>query len=54
MSVAKAIVAGAIALVGGIALGYRGDEHLANSEMWDAIALGLVAFNVTYIVPNRA
>lgn len=53
MSVAKAVVAAAIAFVGGLVLGYDGDENLSDSELWKAVGLGLTAFNFTYIVPNR-
>lgn len=51
MQYAKAILAGLIALVGGIAVGYT-DESLTKGEFWAAAAAGLVALGSVFQVPN--
>lgn len=48
----KAILAGLIALVGGIAVGYA-DDSLTKGELWAAAAAGLVALGGVFQVPNK-
>lgn len=50
-TIAKALVAAAIAVTGGIAVGYA-DETLTRGELWTAIAAGVAALGVTWGVPN--
>lgn len=52
MKYAKAFVAGAVALVGGIAVGYA-DESLTKGEFWTAAAAGLTALAGAFSVPNQ-
>lgn len=49
---AKAILAGLIALVGGIAVGYT-DDTLTKGEFWAAAAAGFVALGGVFQVPNK-
>lgn len=50
---AKALIAGAIALTGGIAVGYA-DDSLTRGELWTAIAAGLTGVGATFGVRNAA
>lgn len=50
---AKAVVAGAVALTGGIAVGYA-DDRLTTGELWTAIAAGVAALGATFGVRNGA
>ena len=52
MKYAKAIVAAAVALTGGIAVGYA-DDSLTTGELWTAIAAGVAALGATFGVRNR-
>lgn len=49
--IAKALVAAAVALTGGIAVGYA-DDALTRGELWTAIAAGVAALGATWGVPN--
>lgn len=49
---AKALVATAIAITGGVAVGYA-DDSLTKGELWTAIAAGVAALGATFGVPNR-
>ncbi len=49
--IAKALVAAAVALTGGIAVGYA-DDSLTQGELWTAIAAGVAAFGATFGVRN--
>lgn len=51
MQYAKAFLAAAIALVGGIAVGFA-DDTLTKGEFWAAAAAGLVALGGVFQVPN--
>ena len=53
MSIVKALLAGAIAFVGAVAVGYT-DEVITTAEWWASAASGLTAFGVVWGVPNRA
>jgi hypothetical protein len=48
---AKAVIAGAVALTGGIAVGYA-DNSLTTGELWTAIAAGVAALGATFGVRN--
>jgi hypothetical protein len=52
LSIAKALLAGAIAGAGAIAVGYA-DGVLTTAEAWTAVASGLTALGVVWGVPNR-
>jgi hypothetical protein len=52
MSIAKALLAGAIAGVGAVAVGYA-DGAITTAEVWTAVASGLTALGVVWGVPNR-
>lgn len=52
LSIAKALLAGAIAFVGAVAVGYT-DEAITTAEWWASAAAGLTALGVVYGVPNR-
>lgn len=49
--IAKALVAGAVAVTGGIAVGYA-DDSLTRGELWTAIAAGVAALGATFGVRN--
>jgi hypothetical protein len=50
---AKAIAGAAVALTGGIAVGYA-DDALTRGELWAAIAAGVAAGAAVFGIPNRA
>ena len=52
LSIAKALLAGAIAGAGAVAVGYA-DGSLTTAETWTAVASGLTALGVVWGVPNR-
>lgn len=52
MQYTKAILAGLIAIVGGIAVGYT-DDSLTRGEFWTALSAGLVALGGVFQVPNK-
>lgn len=51
--IAKALLAGAIAGTGAIAVGYT-DGALTTAEVWTAVASGLTALGAVWGVPNKA
>ena len=51
-TIAKAIVAGVVALLGALVIGYE-DDTLTAKEIVTAISAGVVAFGTTYLVPNK-
>ena len=51
-TIAKALLAGVIAGVGAVAVGYT-DGLLTIAETWTAVASGLTALGVVWGVPNR-
>jgi hypothetical protein len=51
-TIAKALLAGAIAGVGAVAVGYA-DGAITTAEIWTAVASGLTALGVVWGVPNR-
>ena len=53
MTIAKALLAGAISGVGAVAGGYT-DGAITTAEVWTAVASGLTALGVVWGVPNRA
>lgn len=53
MHYAKAILAGVVALVGGIAVGYT-DDSLTKGEFWAAASAAVVALASVFGVPNQA
>jgi hypothetical protein len=52
MSITKALLAGAIAGAGAVAVGYA-DGAITTAEVWTAVASGLAALGVVWGVPNR-
>jgi predicted anti-sigma-YlaC factor YlaD len=48
---AKALLAGAIAFTGSLAVGYV-DDALTKGELWTSIAAGVAALGVVFGVPN--
>jgi hypothetical protein len=52
MSITKALLAGAIAGAGAVAVGYA-DGAITTAEIWTAVASGLTALGVVWGVPNR-
>jgi hypothetical protein len=52
LSVTKALLAGAIAGAGAVAVGYA-DGAITTAEVWTAVASGLTALGVVWGVPNK-
>jgi hypothetical protein len=52
LSVTKALLAGAIAGAGAVAVGYA-DGAITTAEIWTAVASGLTALGVVWGVPNK-
>jgi hypothetical protein len=51
-TITKALLAGAIAGAGAVAVGYS-DGAITTAEIWTAVASGLTALGVVWGVPNK-
>jgi hypothetical protein len=52
LSITKALLAGAIAGAGAVAVGYA-DGAITTAEVWTAVASALAALGVVWGVPNK-